>query len=224
MKYSMSVSIAVILVSFSARADVKVIYFGGATAKKSVLNQCFPDFENYGYPASSAAQNNVVNEINAHPNQQYIIAGHSSGALFADNVAKAKLLNPSRITLVDLDGYAPRNVPSAIKRVCVRAASTSHPGLHSRNYDSMNKSNNCEYVFTHSDAHCSSKNPKDMAWCLHFSIVNPQTPSGLGSGNWSSQGYKGCSEANLDWLNSTLKIGKPATGFIESQADEAQRE
>jgi hypothetical protein len=214
---SLLILLSLVLVPHSVFGEPKVVYFGGVDAQKSVLNKCFPSFENYGYPASSAQQRAVIDEINANPNQQYIIAGHSSGALFADNVAKAKLVNPSRITLVDLDGYAPRGVPSDIRRVCWRAASTSHPGLTSRNFSSMVSANNCEVVHTHSDAHCST------VWCMHFSIVDPNTPSGLGNGTWETQGYSGCSAKNLEWLNAELQTPARRTVALTPAASAAAK-
>jgi hypothetical protein len=213
------------LVPLFAMAEAKVIFFGGATSQTKVLESCFPGFRNSGYsPGAGVAA--AIQEINAHPDQQYLIVGHSSGAANANRTAMGRgggkkstpLVNPSRITVIDLDGEAPIAVPKSIKRVCWNAAGGKSGKLQSPNYSVMTTSNGCGEVHTYKDAHCSS------SWCLHFSLVNPNAPADLRNGvckgkwvkvgkrkhcsgryipaNWTgASGYAGCSQGGMPWLH-----------------------
>lgn len=183
-----------------------IIYFGGVGSEKKVLDQCFPSFRNYEYPVSLADQNKLVEEIKKYPQKKYIIAGHSSGSQYAINIMKTeKLPNHYRMTLVNLDGFAPRGVPLSVRRVCWNAENHLNQ-VKSRNFASMSLENNCSEVHTHSTLHCKSLSK----WCLHFSVVNPDTPENLDN---LAQGYKNCSEDKLKWLQFERKamVVQPAT-------------
>jgi hypothetical protein len=179
-----------------ALASTPVVFFGGVASNTAVLNHCFPTFRNHGYNEGAAAVREEVAEINAHPDEHYIVAGHSSGAAYANEVA-SRVVHPERITLVDLDGFAPVGVPKAVQRVCWKAEGGRSGHLQSRNAGAMTKANNCEEVRVHQDSHC------DTVWCMHFSLVNPDSPADLASGGrdpWTRMGYEGCSESRLEWL------------------------
>ena len=181
-----------LLVAPIARAsDNKIFLFGGVASRKAEISSCYrdPRYTNFGYPAEDQVAK-VVAEINNHPDKAYTIAGHSSGAQYANMVAQ-QVENPERITLVDLDGFAPRNVPAAVKRVCWKAVNGK--GLSSRNAGSMTAGNNCQIVKTHLAPACRTK------WCLHFSLVNPNAPEDLNSATWRTHGYRDCTP-NLEWL------------------------
>ncbi|MGZ3710390.1 MAG: hypothetical protein ACXVBE_01485 [Bdellovibrionota bacterium] len=174
-----------------AMAGPSIFLFGGATSTKSQVQGCYPaaKVEAFGYPPAGGEMGRVIATINANPDRKFIVAGHSSGAKYANRVA-SQVKNPSRITLVDLDGYAPRSVPKAVHRVCWKAVNGSK--LASRNAPSMAQSNNCEVVKTYTSATCKTR------WCLHFALVNKNVPGNLNDRSWITQGYKSCS-ANLDW-------------------------
>lgn len=176
--------------SMSAFAAPEVIFFGGAQSQQAPMNSCFPRFKNFPYPAQGGVDS-MLKQINSPANKDkpYLIAGHSSGAKYANMLASGAV-NPSRITLVDLDGYAPRSVPKAVRRICWKA--TNGRGLWSRNAGSMSSGNNCGEVKTHVASQCSTP------WCLHFSLVNLVVPGDLRDSTWITQGYKNC-QANGKW-------------------------
>ncbi len=185
----------VLLLPAVAFAAPKVILFGGAASQKGVLDKCFPNFENYGYPADGAVAG-VIKKINDNPDQEYIVAGHSSGAKYSNMVGQGNLKNPDRIKIISLDGFAPRSVPKSIKnRICWNAKGGTTGRIQSRNYGSMSTANNCSEVKTKQNSTCST------VWCMHFAMMNHQVPSNLDQGgpnHWVTAGYKGCSP-NVDW-------------------------
>jgi hypothetical protein len=191
------------LIAQPAFSADKVIFFGGAQSKKSVLDACFPNFQNFGYPPPANTVAAVIAEINRNPDQTYLIVGHSSGAEPANQVATGikkgrqtlKIANPDRITLMSLDGYAPSGVPKNIKRICWNASGgASKKPIKSRNFASMTTKNGCGQVKTYQDDHC-----KDV-WCMHFTLVNQSAPASLDK-TWKTQGYDGCSESQLPWYS-----------------------
>ena len=130
-----------------------------------------------------------------------MIAGHSSGAAYANLVAKGttkkgkplKITNPGRVTLLDLDGFAPIGVPKTIQRICWNAnGGAGKKPIPSRNFGAMTVGNNCGQVKTHQNQTC-----KD-SWCLHFTLVNKNAKASLAS-DWPTKGYDGCSESALAW-------------------------
>lgn len=205
----------------SAQAAEKVIFFGGAQSKTAALDRCFPGFENHGYADGSVQR--VIDEIRAHPENHYTVVGHSSGAAYANTVARAVALGfkgdrrqkarapvADRITLIDLDGFAPRSVPASVPRKCWHAKGGTSGKLVSRNYSSMSADNNCSEVHTYEDSHCKT------VWCLHFTLVNPRTPATIAGGYWTGgrkgvgryvpatwvpHGYDNCSQSSLPWLS-----------------------
>lgn len=184
----------VLLPAASFAAPAKIFFFGGAQAQGNQMKACYPKYVNISWAEGQSSISKVVGEINKpeNVNKEYVIAGHSSGAKWANMVAlRAK--NPKRIKLRDLDGFAPDNpgrVPQAVDRVCWRA--TNGKGLNSRNFKSMNTGRNCGSVKTHTAPHCKTQ------WCLHFSMINPNVPANLHDKSWVAQGYKGC-KMNSAW-------------------------
>jgi hypothetical protein len=224
MKHPLAFTLFSLLLALPASAEEKVIFFGGSMSQKAVLDRCFPGFVNSGYPAGNNVQA-AIDEIRAHPENHYTVVGHSSGAKYANLVvgsvvrgfkgnrrqAPAAPVDPSQVTLIDLDGYAPDGVPKSVpRRVCWHAQGGVSGKIKSRNYSSMSPDRNCTEVHTYQDNHCKT------VWCMHFTVVNPQTPDLLGSGYyvkggkgrkgrfvsepWYTDGYNGCSQASLPWL------------------------
>lgn len=117
--------------------EAKVFYFGGVKSQKAVLDRCFPNFRNFSYPLSEKDQSDLIEEVKSHPEQKYLLVGHSSGTSYAMNIVKAAgIRNRSRLTFIDLDGFAPVGVPSNVRTVCWSAKNKL--GKKSRNYSSMN--------------------------------------------------------------------------------------
>lgn len=170
-----------LFVAPNAHADT-VFFFGGVASKASVISSCYPSFTSFGYPAD-AKVNQVIAEINASPNKKFTLLGHSSGAKYINQIA-SRVKNPGRITIANLDGFAPDGVPKAVNRICWRASNGK--GLLSKNASSMSTTRNCKEVRTTLAPYCNT------TWCLHFAMVNLNTPSSLNGGTFAAQGYKNC--------------------------------
>lgn len=213
-----------------ASAKTEVIYFGGYAASKKQM-ECWEKGarantdENHGYtyrglpwpagtpsgPASAVAGNNrswiksIVDEIAKNPTTHYIIAGHSSGAAFANQVAR-EVGNPKQIELADLDGFAAD--PALQKRVktkCWYAERKDAQGkvlASSRNAGSMK---NCKDSEAFINRTCDS----GAKMCLHFALVNKSAPKDLGMTDFASRGYEGCS-TNLKWVPAPTAVSTSA--------------
>jgi hypothetical protein len=184
-----------------------VIYFGGVGSTKPQIDACYVTSENYGYPVSANVQASLIAKIKANPTQRYILAGHSAGSTTAIAVAtQAGVVNPSRLTLVDLDGFVPKGVPSKIRRVCWDAKRISTTGeviSVSRGFPYLKNARSVCEVKTHEDHHCSTSSP----WCLHFSLVNPDTAANL---QHTTTGYDGCNPYQTpEWLQDALDGATP---------------
>ncbi|MGZ3742019.1 MAG: hypothetical protein ACXVB9_21770 [Bdellovibrionota bacterium] len=194
----------------AAPADpIPVIFVGGyrataaqmrcweAGASKAATPGVF-QFRGIPYPANAGSSaeeavagaaatiKEILREINAHPGRRYIIAGHSSGAAIANNIA-VRASHPSRIRQGILDGFVSPRVENS---TCWGAIGAD--GKTSRNYTAEVT---CGAGFrVYQDQHCGA----DSAWCLHFSLVNKSAPANLA--DYAVHGYDGC-DSNLDWLN-----------------------
>lgn len=176
--------------------EAKVFYFGGAKSSKSLLNRCFPEFNNFAFPPSDKEISAIIEEIKANPNQKYLLVGHSAGSIYAMNIAKASgIINRSRLTLIVLDGFRPKEIPANIRTVCWSARNKS--GKKSRNYSSM-QSDTCNEKYTMNADHCDSSSE----WCLHFSVANPSTPAKLT--DWGGHGYDDCAKDQAEWMKMEL--------------------
>lgn len=177
--------LAFCLLSTPSQAAEKTFFFGGAQAQKGQMDACIGGTKNFGMAQWQSGVSAALAEMNApaNLNKPYTVVGHSSGAKYANQVA-SQARNPQRITLIDLDGFAPRNVPKGVNRVCWKA--TNGRGLSSRNAGSMAPSNGCQTVKTATAPQCST------TWCLHFALVNANVPGNLNNSTWVSQGYSHC--------------------------------
>jgi hypothetical protein len=182
--------------SFLQAQEVKVFYFGGVKSQKQVLDRCYPDFRNFAYPLSEKEQKDLIEEIKSHPQQKYLLVGHSKGTSYAMNIVKAPgISNRSRLTLIDLDGFAPVGVPSNVRTVCWNAKNTS--GKKSRNYSSM-RAETCNEKYTVNADHCDVSSD----WCLHFAVANPSVPAKLT--DWGGHGYDDCAKETAEWVKMEL--------------------
>lgn len=198
--------------SFRAYAGepVKVFYFGGYASSPEQM-RCWEVgaqrnsregyfFQGIHYPPGAgpdsesavrlgaAAIRRVADEINAHPEVRYVVAGHSSGAALSNRVAEL-VKDPSHVYLVALDGFTPsRSLQSRFQSSCWW--SVNQNGLQSRNAGAMKA--NCAVHPVYPDNHCRTQ------WCLHFVLVIKSTPANLGS-DFRTRGYEGC-DSNLAWL------------------------
>lgn len=170
-----------LLLAPAARAET--IYFGGVGAQSKITKGCYPQLNNYGYPVSGASLAALITKINKDPNAKFTLVGHSSGARYSNYLA-ARVKNPGRITVVALDGFAPRGLPKAVNTVCWKA--NNGRGVSSRNAGSMAKGNGCKIVKTQVAKRC------ETPWCLHFALVNTNAPARLNGGNFISSGYNSC--------------------------------
>jgi hypothetical protein len=178
-------------------AEPKVILFGGVGSTTSMMNACSDqNFWNIGYNLAPGQVDRVVAEIDANPHQPYIIAGHSSGAEYSNEVGR-KVKNPRQVSIISLDGFAPRDLQRRMQTACWYASNGK--GLRSRNAESMTEEN-CGTVKYFVAPHCKT------AWCLHFALVNRAAPADLSGSTFRSEGYRDC-EANTGWLG-TWDAGK----------------
>lgn len=190
------ISLALLCANQAFAGDTKYIFFGGAQSDKATLDTCLPgsNFERFAYPITSEERTALLKEINLHPNTSYVLVGHSSGSASAIEIASdKKLKNREHVSLVDLDGFSPREVPAPIRRVCWRAKNEKN--LESRNYAVMTQENGCDEVHTQTATNCNT------VWCLHFLLVNPSTPADLDESSMGESGYLGCTTKNLGWLD-----------------------
>ncbi len=180
----------------NAVSDKDVIFFGGVAATNAQIRSCYPNFlKAYAWGSGASGVNEAANLMNAPANKKkhYLIAGHSSGARYANQLAM-KVVNPERITLVDLDGFAPDQARKRIKdTTCWRASAGKSL---SRNYGSMTSSR-CGKVETYTKA-----NQCNNAACLHFALVNANAK--VNYGNWLVKGYANC-KPNRAWIKATAK-------------------
>jgi predicted esterase len=113
------------------------------------------------------------------------IVGHSSGCAIANELNSRLKGDHKNVTLVDLDGFAPR--PKQIKGASVQAWSAEGSGPKDR---SLNWAKGKKMY--HSAQ--ATKN-----WSLHFSLVNTAATDDITGDNFETEGYAGCI-ANLDFL------------------------
>lgn len=203
--------------------DTEVIYFGGYGATQAQMD-CWAGgakSSSYNvtalpYPAGAPSGTNraiektskyqrLLQQIRANPNKKYKVGGHSSGSQYANNLVQWMLSNgvpAENIELSNLDGFkASPNLRSKVKWQCWSA---TNGRIRSNNYSSE-----CKILQT---TRCQTK------WCLHFMLVNSETPNNLsGGGDFIRRGYaKSNCQSPTDWIDSTPTgrrvnpVGQPA--------------
>ncbi len=199
-----------LLAPLEAKAEeVKLFFFGGYRTTPEIMRcweegarRKFPgtyNFEGIAFPAGSGSDSaikeasgeirRIVEEINAHPENRYIIVGHSSGAAISNRVAE-QAAKPGRLKLFDLDGFAAgaalrKKIPST---ECW--ASENQAGLHSRNYSAMATCG--EKMRVYQDNHCKT------ALCLHVALFVKNAPADMGHDPTLPR-LASC-DSNMDWL------------------------
>ena len=194
----------------------KVFFFGGATSKAKTINSCYPDVTAFDYPPTSKVALAAA-EMNEKGNRDkpYVVVCHSSGCKFANKLAQ-EVANPSRLTMVNFDGFAPDAVPKAARRICWKAENGR--GLLSPNAASRSPARNCGEVRTLKAPHCTT------AWCLHFALVNLNVPGSLNDGTWISQGYKNC-KPHTPWMTPAAATPAPvAPPAGDSRGESSERQ
>lgn len=199
-------------ISALAQEPTEVLFFGGYGSTESQM-KCWQKgaegksggdyrFRGFGYPSLSGpgkasavlggrtVLRKLVAEINSHPNKRYVIAGHSSGAALSNRLAEL-VDDPKRISLVNLDGFAPSSQLQKKVGSSVCWYAKGRNGLHSLHANSMQS--NCKVSKAVQNNNCTS------AWCLHFGVINNKVPGNLSGATFKSQGYRGC-DSNIDWL------------------------
>ncbi len=168
----------------------KVVMIGGALSNESVMHRCFPTFEVVGLGNASSKLPGIATRIASdHSDQCYVIAGHSSGAIQAINLAQSiASKNPAKakkeVYVVDFDGDSPN--ASLLNRLaggkCVNAKTG---GQTSRNYS---VATNCPKPFQ--TTFVGPKAGGNMY--AHFFMVNQHAPTDTSLGNFGSEGYAHC--------------------------------
>jgi hypothetical protein len=154
-------------------------------------------FDAFPYPASvsyddSSAVNGfrkqfdgAIKLIEDFGADTFFIVGHSSGCAIANELNSRLDGDHSKVTLVDLDGFAP--IASQIKKSSVQAWCAEGAG---GNGQSVHWANSKKKFIS-----ASATQP----WSLHFSLVNSAATDAITQKNYKTQGYAGC-VANLCWL------------------------
>jgi|GEM_PF-6139575 len=184
---------AFLLLPVLAQAAPKVVLFGAAYTTKAGMDACNSRIRNIPWAEAEATVPKLAAEINANPEQAYVIAGHSSAAAHAEHVA-LKVKNPDQIKLVLLDGYGHEGVQKKVHTTCWY-------GVDGRGGESLNAGTMkavCKqarsHIETYKAPHCAG------LWCLHFALVNEAAPADLRAGTWARRGYENC-RGNAKWTN-----------------------
>lgn len=192
--------------SIGARANskIEVFYFAGYGASDSYI-KCWEkgarqktpykdhySFKGFAYPAGASWRQDsaidgaraeieaVLKYMNSQPEKKFIIVGHSSGSAIANRVASL-VKNPSRIELIDLDGFRPLDeVKNRVGRyTCWAGRGLGVGAINQSSMESCGKPGYREMKLPH----CESRT------CTHYSLVT------VGGGSYGS----GC-DPNLGWL------------------------
>jgi hypothetical protein len=193
--------------------SVYVVFFGGRKASKiemelwlaSAKKVCGADMEYDAFPYPDGAGSGDTDAVNGFKHFDAVIkkiedsgadtkyiVGHSSGCAIANELNSRIEGDHSRITLVDLDGFAPS--PGQIKKSRLQVWSAEGAkGGKSLHHDDWGAYSSQLQVYTAASA--------TNRWSLHFSIVNTAANDAIkGSSDEDlKKGYAGCI-ANLCWL------------------------
>lgn len=168
------------LAPLSSSAAPKVVLFGGVQSTRAKMAACFPDITVYDLAEGPGEVEALAKKIDADPDGGWVIAGHSSGAAVAENVAR-KVKNHSRMHLVLLDGYGHEGIQAKVRTTCWYA---SNGRLESLNAGAMK--NTC-LARSAKKRHLAVNSVSAMS--LHYSLVNLNVPStipGPHGGYWNN--------------------------------------
>lgn len=165
--------------------------------------------------ANAALIDKLVQEIDSSPpGAKFILSGHSSGSAVSNEVAR-RVREKSKIGLVVLDGFFPRNVSAEVKTHCWLAVD-SQLGAVSRNAKGMSACARSHAVKT--------EGCKD-SMCQHFTVVNRSAPRvGVNGGNYKQKGYQDL-EPMLEWLDDfrSPAVQETARGPLQEAAAPFER-
>ncbi|HXC96611.1 MAG TPA: hypothetical protein VNU92_13005 [Edaphobacter sp.] len=185
--------------------SIYVVFFGGFRASQPDMNlwqtsaekqrndvkfDAFPYPENAGAGDTDAANgfkqyDDVIKKIADVGADLLFIVGHSSGCAIANKLNSLIKGDHSRITLIDLDGFAPND--DQIKKSTVEVWSAEESG---------GKGKSLHWAAGHKKFISPSATQE---WSLHFSLVNSAATDAITKENYRTRGYAGCI-ANLCWL------------------------
>ncbi|HXJ89251.1 MAG TPA: hypothetical protein VMS18_20710 [Candidatus Binatia bacterium] len=193
--------------------SVYVVFFGGFKASKidmelwlaSANSICGGDvvYDAFPYPdgarsGDTAAVNGfkqfdtAIKKVEGSSADTIYIVGHSSGCAIANELNSRIKGDHSRITLVDLDGFAPSvdQIRKSSHQVWSAEGAKGGKSLH---HDDWGRFQGQLQVYTASSA--------TNIWSLHFSLVNTAATNAIKSSSDEDlkKGYAGCI-ANLCWL------------------------
>jgi hypothetical protein len=193
--------------------SVYVVFFGGWKASKiqmelwlaSAKTICGSDVEYDAFPypdgagsGDKAAVNNfkqfdaAIKKIEGSAADTVYIVGHSSGCAIANELNSRLKGDHGRITLIDLDGFAPSRdqIKGSTHQVWSAEGAKGGQSLH---HDDWGVYQSQLQVYTAASA--------SNIWSLHFSLVNTAATDAIKSSSDEDlkKGYAGCI-ANLCWL------------------------
>jgi hypothetical protein len=185
--------------------SIQVVFFGGFLASqpnvdlwKASAEKLCPGvkYDAFPFPDHTASDDisavkgfedkfdGVIKNIEGFGADQLFIVGHSSGCAIANSL-NSRLKGDRKITLVDLDGFAPS--ADQIKNSTVQAWSAEGAG---------GKGKSLRWAAGH---HMYPAPLATQKWSLHFSLVNSAATDAITDKNYKDTGYAGCI-ANLYWL------------------------
>ncbi|MGZ3706004.1 MAG: hypothetical protein ACXWP1_08890, partial [Bdellovibrionota bacterium] len=107
----MNLSLFLLFFSLPALADCPVIrghvvLFGGNMSTSAQMQPCYPSFTTIGRNEATVPGmlDCLANQINRAKGEKFVIAGHSTGGVDAEHLAR-KVSDKSRLHLILLDGY-----------------------------------------------------------------------------------------------------------------------
>jgi hypothetical protein len=187
--------------------SIHVVFFGGYQASQADMDlwqtsaeqqRNDVNFDTFPYPGSAdytdggavsgfgkKGFDGAIQKIKDCGADTLFIVGHSSGCAIANELNSRLEGDHSQITLVDLDGFAPR--ADQIKKSSVQAWCAEGSG---------GKGQSLHWASGKKKFIASSATEK---WSLHFSMVNIAATNAITRDNYKSKGYAGC-VANLCWL------------------------
>lgn len=183
--------------------DGNVVLFGGVGSTPAAMAPCYPH-----YLTLSESQTPdqyiqcLATQIDQSVGDQFIVAGHSSGTVFAEKLAK-RVVHKEKIRLVRLDGYGDPGAQKGVKTTCWYA---ENPDLHLKgpNAGSMLNSSICpQPAHTYKTAHCRTP------LCLHLAMINENVPPDIQRNDQVIPSFKQCA-GNMSWVNEDPPTGPGA--------------
>lgn len=173
---------------FPAFAASKVVLFGGVQSTHAKMAACFPDIQVFDINEGPGKVEAIAKRIDADPAGGWIIAGHSTGAATAENVAR-KVKNLSRMHLVLLDGYGHEGIQAKVRTTCWYASNgrAESPNASSMKNTCLPQSQKKKHLAVNSVA----------SYSLHYSLVNLNVPSSIAGPHG---GYWNNCRPNTAWM------------------------